>query len=524
MKKTLLTILASILIAGLFAQEIPQKISYQGKLYENNSPVNGTKSITFTIGTWNETHFNVSIENGLYSVQLGDITPIPSNIFSNSSASLQIAVEGNNLSPNTDILSVPFAYKAEKAVTAENVPTKLSQLTNDKGFITSANDADASSTNEIQTISKSGNTISLSKNGGSISVGDADSDASNELQKLTKSGSNITLSNNGGSVSINDDDANASNEIQTLTKSGNTLSLSNGGGSVDISGGGLSLPINEDTNHGEDDIDIDHQSAGGNVLDLRITNSSNSNEVIEARTDGSGDAIYARTNGSGDAIAALATGNGDAIHAIVSGSGNAIYAKTTGNDEAAYVFIDNSNSDEDALYVKTNGTGRAAYFSGDVKVSGSLSKSSGSFIIDHPIDPENNYMYHSFVESPDMMNIYNGNVVLNENGTAKIEMPNWFEALNMEFRYQLTCIGSFAQVYISKKIENNTFEIAGGKAGLEVSWQVTGVRNDPYARENRIQVEVEKTGEEKGRYLHYKEYNQPIEKSIDALKDSELSK
>ena len=57
-------------------------------------------------------------------------------------------------------------------------------------------------------------------------------------------------------------------------------------------------------------------------------------------------------------------------------------------------------------------------FIGDVDVTGTLTKSAGSFKIDHPLDPENKYLSHSFVESPDMMNIYNGNVVLDATGEA----------------------------------------------------------------------------------------------------------
>ena len=60
----------------LSAQEIPLKISYQGKLLESGAPVSGTKSMTFTIGTWTETHSNVEVNEGLYSVTLGSIIPI----------------------------------------------------------------------------------------------------------------------------------------------------------------------------------------------------------------------------------------------------------------------------------------------------------------------------------------------------------------------------------------------------------------------------------------------------------------
>jgi len=46
--------------------------------------------------------------------------------------------------------------------------------------------------------------------------------------------------------------------------------------------------------------------------------------------------------------------------------------------------------------------GLAGYFSGNVQITGTISKGGGSFKIDHPLDPENKYLYHSFIESPDI--------------------------------------------------------------------------------------------------------------------------
>ena len=156
----------------------------------------------------------------------------------------------------------------------------------------------------------------------------------------------------------------------------------------------------------------------------------------------------------------------------------------------------------------------AGYFNGHL-YSSHISKSGGSFQIDHPLDPENKYLFHSFVESPDMMNVYNGNVILDENGEAIVVLEEWFEALNRDFRYQLTCIGGWAQVYIADKIADNRFRIAGGIPGLEVSWQVTGIRKDPYANANRIEVEVEKPEEYRGSYLNAKAW--ALEKGVAQL-------
>jgi hypothetical protein len=136
--------------------------------------------------------------------------------------------------------------------------------------------------------------------------------------------------------------------------------------------------------------------------------------------------------------------------------------------------------------------GPAGVFHGDVTVFGTLTKNGGSFRIDHPLDPQNKYLSHSFVESPDMMNIYNGNIVTNDKGEAVIELPPYFEALNKDFRYQLTVIGTFAQAIVAEKIKSNRFKIRTSAPKVEVSWQVTGIRQDAWANANRIKVEENK--------------------------------
>ncbi|MFC2088570.1 beta strand repeat-containing protein [Calditrichota bacterium] len=153
-------------------------------------------------------------------------------------------------------------------------------------------------------------------------------------------------------------------------------------------------------------------------------------------------------------------------------------------------------------------TNYAGYFVGNIYAT-SASAGIKAFKIDHPIDPENKYLYHSSVESSDMMNIYNGNAILDDKGEKWIDLPEWFESLNEDFRYQLTCIGGFAQVYIAEKITGNKFKIAGGKPGMEISWQVTGVRKDALAKKNRIQVEQNKPESERGKYLNPEAFGLP---------------
>ncbi len=144
------------------------------------------------------------------------------------------------------------------------------------------------------------------------------------------------------------------------------------------------------------------------------------------------------------------------------------------------------------------GASLAGDFLGNVRVSGMLIKGGGSFRIDHPLDPKNKYLSHSFVESPDMMNVYNGNITTGPTGEAVVELPSYFDALNRDYRYQLTVIGQFAQAMVMEKISGNRFKIKTDKPRVEVSWQVTGIRKDKFAEEHRIKVESEKSESERG--------------------------
>ncbi|RLT36632.1 MAG: hypothetical protein DWI57_14560 [Chloroflexi bacterium] len=169
-------------------------------------------------------------------------------------------------------------------------------------------------------------------------------------------------------------------------------------------------------------------------------------------------------------------------------------------------------------YASAAGAGNyAGYFAGDVHVSGSLSKSSGTFRIDHPLDPENKYLSHSFVESPDMLNVYNGNVTLGEDGSVWVELPGYFQALNRDFRYQLTAIGGPGpNLYIAQEVADNRFQIAGGGSGLRVSWQVTGIRQDAFANANPVIVEQDKPENERGTYLHPELFGQDRSRGLDS--------
>ncbi|MCX4545581.1 hypothetical protein [Streptomyces sp. NBC_01565] len=146
---------------------------------------------------------------------------------------------------------------------------------------------------------------------------------------------------------------------------------------------------------------------------------------------------------------------------------------------------------------------------GSMRVTGNVFKGGGGFMIDHPLDPANKYLAHSFVESPEMATFYGGVVETDERGEATVDLPEYFEALNRDFRYQLTPVGTLAQAAVTGEIEDNRFTLRTDKPGVKVSWQVTGVRQDAWAEAHRIRTEEDKPQDHRSFYLHPEEHGQP---------------
>lgn len=166
------------------------------------------------------------------------------------------------------------------------------------------------------------------------------------------------------------------------------------------------------------------------------------------------------------------------------------------------------------------GTGRAGLFLGDVQVNGNFDVVGGTknFKMDHPLDPKNKYLYHAAIESSEVLNVYSGNVTTNEKGKAVVALPDWFEALDCDFRYQLTVVGTFAQAIVAEEVRGNRFMIRTSAPGVKVSWQVTGVRSDAAMRRRPFRVEEEKPETERGSYLVPEAFELPQAGSADSTR------
>ncbi|KAF0248271.1 MAG: hypothetical protein FD167_2328, partial [bacterium] len=265
---------------------------------------------------------------------------------------------------------------------------------------------------------------------------------------------------------------------------------------------GIALPFSGSVNTASDAFVVNNTGVGGAIVGIAGT--GNVTTILGVGSTVATSAGVAGTANNASATAGiLGVANGGTLSVITGLSAGVLGRAGIGGANSAGI-----------VGVPASAGSLAGLFLGNTTVTGVLSKGAGTFKIDHPLDPENKFLYHSFVESPDMMNIYNGNIVTDKNGDAVVTLPDYFEALNKDFRYQLTVVGQFAQAIIADEMSNSRFTIKTDKPNVKVSWQVTGIRKDPFANANRVEVEVEKNDKERGFYLHPEVYNQSDNKAI----------
>jgi len=300
------------------------------------------------------------------------------------------------------------------------------------------------------------------------------------------SNTGIGLSGSGGKSGVVGGTASASDSGVLGQNSGS------GPGVSGISQSGIGVSASSQSNYG-----LYTTSSNNSAALLEITNAANTLAVLQVKTSG-GTGIDS-TSKDGIGLDGRSTNN---IGVNGSSQTSQGVVGTSQND------IGVSGSSQSGTGVQgQSASGFAGKFIGNVDVQGTLTKSAGTFKIDHPLDPARKYLSHAFVESAEMKNIYDGIVVLDACGEATVELPRWFEALNRDFRYQLTCLGSYAPVYIAEEMQDRRFKIAGGKSGMKICWLITGIRHDPYAQAHPLIVEQEKEEQELGSYRHLELYS-----------------
>lgn len=574
--RRLIAIAGSVLLAAAASGQsaLQPSITYQGQLKFGGGPASGAFNLTFTLwdaagsgsppagGTQIGLPVNMpatNVSDGLFNVILNEAGEFGAGAFTGDARWLQIAVNGTPLAPRQPLTAAPFAIYALNAPPAAGLwaaagaaihntnagdvgigtstPTARLHVSGGRGFFSDGLDIGAqngASPYKLRVINETETAIfaKVEANSGSFAFGvygQSDSASGGGgvfgiapvygVRGLAVATAGTAIGGDFTSDSVDGvgvfGHASADTGVNYAVR-GHTDSPSGFSGYFEgrgyfservgigttapaaplhVTGGGDASPA------GGGYVVIGDPAAGNVAIDQ--------NEIM-ARNNGAVSDLFINHNGGN--VAFLAGGGTGNIGVGTSTPTRGKVDIDVANQRA--VYGSNNSVTFATAYFDNTGSGPAGVFDGGVTVIGSLSKSSGSFRIDHPLDPANKYLYHSFVESPDMKNLYDGIVITDDRGYATIEMPDWFEPLNREFRYQLTVIDDadsdeFVAAKIVRPLAARSFVIRTSRGNITVSWQVTGTRQDPWAEAHRIPVEEDKPLHERGKYQHPELYGLP---------------
>ncbi|MCI4670567.1 MAG: hypothetical protein MRZ79_20700 [Bacteroidia bacterium] len=518
--------IALLLLSQAYGQS-PESFKYQAVVRDANyAPIAGQKvSIRISIlegsttgnTVYQESHEPTTSAIGLISLNIGEGN-ILSGIFANLRWDLyeyyiRIEVDqygGSNYTwlGTSKLLSVPYALYAKKAGSVDNV-----------------DDADADPTNELQTLSINGLELSISDgNTVLLPLDTLDLVAGNgiaikndtiinlkpslwDLNKVT-----VFVDTNRVAIGISDTTRYVPEErffVNGNIRMADDSSLFGLGSIVGFRGLSISSnPVRDDDIVISDNGQVTFEQEVGinqtfSFVDLNVRNQVGNSTIFQVE-DTSGKDVFeiGRTGNVG-------------INRITSNVTLQVRNRDTASNFVNNIIANFERANGDNIFQIQD--------DGDVVVTGDFSVNSGSknFILDHPLDPANKILAHNAVESPDHVTYYHGTIQLDANGNATVALPSYFEALNTDVHYQLTCIGGFAQVYISSEVQNNQFSIAGGKPGMKVSWQLSATRNDPWAKDHPYQAEKLKDELQRGKYYYPEGYGKGRDYKIGSIEVNE---
>ena len=579
MKTLTAIILILTLITGAILAQVPNLFNYQGRLTDaEGTPLDGNFVMQFTLYNepeegeilWTSEEQEVKVTKGLFNYILGQNSPLPEDLtFNHQILYLGITIEGEEeIIPRVQLTSAAFSQSsgfawnivdnavtenkiANNAVTGPKIASNSINTTHIQNGTISLDDIGQNGAVDGETIVWNSSTLQWEP----VMVGTGDITGVTAGTGLTGGGTSgdiaLAIAPDGVTTSeienytIYDSDISSSANILPSKISGTAVNLDSEqtitaekifAGNVRF-GDSTLLVTSERIRIGEGESINDHNF-------VRVSRNFNTGEAkggirLNMYNSGTGvlggiDAHTLVTSGSGAsdcvALGGYAYNNGNrriGVSAFASsysyplGSGSSYGILSSAYEGAfnygVYGIASDATSGRYGIYGTCNVSDGdyGGYFYGNLHSTGTNTKGGGGYKIDHPQDPENMYLMHSDVSSPDMMNIYSGNVVTDSRGIAEVQLPEYFESLNTDYRYQLTVIGSFAQAIVSEEIRDNRFTIETDRPNVKVSWQVTGIRNDAFARKSNLDVESVKEADKQGRYLHPELFGFGIEQAVD---------
>ncbi len=223
-------------------------------------------------------------------------TPVSLAPYLDNTDAQTLALSGNNLSisnGNSVDLSALNTDNQTLTTSITDGNTRNLSISGGNNLALDVRDADASVTNEIQDLTLSGNTLSLSGDATTVDLAPyLDNTDAQTLSTQSVNANTRSISIAGGnvvSVDVRDADASVTNEIQDLTLTSHTLSLSGDATAVDLT------PYLDNTDAqtlGTQSVDANTRSisiAGGNVVnvDVRDADASVTNEIQDLTLAGS---------------------------------------------------------------------------------------------------------------------------------------------------------------------------------------------------------------------------------------------